>query len=89
MYFEIVLQTFIKYCITVSLKKCRFFPAKAEFVGIDITPDGNTPADSKDKGFDNLRIKSPQSLGDLRLFIGFVGFYQEWIPLFEIRITHW
>ncbi len=88
-YFELVLQTFVKYCITVSLKKCRFLPAKAEFVGMDITPDGNTPATSKDKSFENLRIKEPASIGDLRLLIGFIGFYQEWLPLFEIRIARW
>ena len=36
-----------KYNLTWKLKKCRWFPDKVEFVGVDIAKNGNTPAESK------------------------------------------
>jgi hypothetical protein len=33
--------------VTIKLRKTRFFPARAEFVGVDITKEGNLPAESK------------------------------------------
>ena len=88
-YFRIVLTFFMHYRVTVSLKKCRLLPSSAEFVGYDMEADGNRPAKSKDHLFENLRISKPESMGDLRILIGLLGFYQEWIPLFEVRIKQW
>ena len=36
-----------EYRVTINLKKCRFFPERAEFVGVDVRSDGNSPAESK------------------------------------------
>lgn len=58
-YFECLLKTFLKYRVTISLRKTRFFPTTAEFVGIDVRPEGNTPSAAKDKAFQNLRIHLP------------------------------
>lgn len=33
--------------LSLKLKKCHWFPMRAEFVGIDVTPEGNRPAQSK------------------------------------------
>ncbi len=35
------------YQLTLSLKKSHFFPERLEFVGINVSPDGNRPAMSK------------------------------------------
>jgi hypothetical protein len=83
-YFETVLEILMHYRVTVKLRKCRFIQTKAEFVGMDILSQGNTPAKSKDEAFQKMTY--PRSYTDLRGFIGFVGFYQEFIPLYEVRI---
>ena len=53
-YFQLALQYIscqLRICkayrLTLSLKKSHFFPKRVEFVGIDISPDGNRPAMSK------------------------------------------
>ena len=88
-YFEIVLGTLQHYQVTVKLKKCRFFPNSAEFVGMDVEADGNRPANSKMQALIDLRSTIPQGLEDLRKLIGFIGFYQDWIANYELRITPW
>ncbi len=89
LYFRIMLTKLIKYRFTISLKKCRFLPSEAEFVGYDVCKEGNRPAASKIKTMDNLRLKKPEDVGSLRLLIGFLGFYQHYLPLYEIRISGW
>ena len=84
-YFEAVLQILQYYRVTVKLRKCRFIQTKAEFVGMDILSQGNTPAKSKDEAFQKMIY--PRSFTDLWGFIGFVGFYQEFIPLYEVQIN--
>ena len=78
-YFEAVLEILQHYRVTVKLRKCRFIQTKAKFVGMDILSQGNTPAQSKDEAFQ--KTTHPRSYTDLRGFIGFVGFYQEFLPL--------
>ena len=52
-----------------------------EFVGVDITPKGNSPARSKFPAFEKL--PQPETWADLQILIGMFGFYQEFIPLFN------
>jgi hypothetical protein len=86
-YLRVILQTCQDLCITVNLKKCRFFPKKAVFVGIDVTAKGNQPAEDKFQGLDAL--DAPTSTTGLRHIIGFFGFYAEWIPWYEVEIELW
>jgi hypothetical protein len=83
-YFEAVLEILQHYPVAVKLRKCRFIQTKAEFVGMDILSQGNTPAKSKDEAFQKMMY--PRSFTDLRGFIGFLGFCQEFIPLYEVGI---
>ena len=87
LYFDCVLITLKRYSITVNLKKCNFLPAIAQFVGLDIAPDGNQPASAKFKDLDALGENPPATSKDLRAIIGFFGFYQDWIPYYEHRIN--
>ncbi len=48
-YIECQLRIAKVYCLTLSLKKSHFFAKRFEFVGIDVSPDGNRPAMSKHK----------------------------------------
>lgn len=86
-YFVCVLQVLLHYRCTAKLRKCRFFPSVAEFVGLDIHQEGNSPAKSKFEAFRNL--KPPITFTDLNMLIGCFGFYQEHIPLYEVRIRRW
>jgi hypothetical protein len=83
-YFEMVLVVLQHSRVTVKLRKCRFIQTIAKFVGMDILSQGNTPAKSKDEAFQKMTY--PISFTDLQGFIGFLGFYQEFIPLYEVRI---
>jgi hypothetical protein len=86
-YLVCVLETLQHYRVTVKLRKTRFLPSRAEFVGIDILQDGNSPAQSKYEAIEEL--EQPELFTDLRMLIGFIGFYREWIPLYEERIGRW
>jgi len=86
-YFRCALEVLQHYRWTVKLRKCRFFSEDTEFAGVDITNDGNKPAKSKDDAF--RQMERPKSWTDLRMVIGMFGFYGEWIPLYEFRISPW
>ena len=61
--------------------------SRAEFVGVDILPEGNAPAKAKNKTI--LQVTQPKLFADLSLLIGLFGFYRNWIPLYETRIRPW
>ena len=86
-YFRCVLHTLQHYRVTAKLKKCRFLPSIAEFVGLDIHPSGNSPAKSKFEAF--KKLGPPRTFTDLNMLIGCFGFYQEHLPLYEVRIKRW
>ena len=46
-YFMAILQVFVHHRVSIKLRKTRFLPARAEFVGLDLLPEGNAPASSK------------------------------------------
>mmetsp|Transcript_2604 Transcript_2604/g.3894 ORF Transcript_2604/g.3894 Transcript_2604/m.3894 type:complete len:157 (+) Transcript_2604:295-765(+) len=87
-YFIIFLDLCIKCRVTINLKKTRFFPTTAKFVGRDVEADGNKPAQSKLQALDKLRA-SPHGVGDLRGIIGMLGFYSEFLPYLELKIAPW
>ena len=86
-YFICILEILQHYRCTAKLKKCRFLPSVAEFVGLDIHPQGNSPAKAKFEAFQKL--EQPKTFTDLNMLIGCFGFYQEHIPLYEVRIKRW
>jgi len=86
-FFRIVLGVLRHYSATVKLKKCKFMPDRCEFVGVDVLPEGNSPAKSKHATF--ASIPSPESWSDLRMIIGMFGFYSQWLYNYEVRIKPW
>lgn len=82
-----MLEVFMEYRVTIKLCKTRFLPARAEFVGVDVMAQGNSPAQSK---FEQVwGLQPPTSIADWRMLVGFFGFYCQWIPWYEERIIQW
>ena len=80
---EVICDVAQHYCATWKLKKTHFFANKIEFVGVDVSVQGNQPASSKAT---TLRTwKEPTTVRDIASFLGFVGFYARWIPNFELK----
>jgi hypothetical protein len=82
--FECVCDVFMKYRVTFQLKKCEFLTNRVEYVGHDITPDGNCPAESKFNLVTDWPL--PATGQSLSSFIGLLTFYNIYCPYFEIRI---
>ena len=86
-YFLCVLEVLVHYRVTINLRKGRFLPSRAEFVGVDVLPEGNSPAQSKYGPIEKLC--APERFTDIRAIIGLLGFYSAWLPHFEAEITLW
>jgi hypothetical protein len=71
--------------LSLSLKKCVWFPNRVEFVGVDVGLDGNRPAQSKHQLLETWPL--PSIVRDVASFIGFAVFYSQFIPMFEVRVT--
>jgi hypothetical protein len=69
----------------LSLKKSFIFPKQFEFMGNDLCPDGNRPAQSKHQLLTTW--PHPKLIGDIAKFIGFVQFYSKFIHHFELCVT--
>ena len=82
--FECVCDVFLKYRVTFQLKKCEFLTDRIEYVGHDITSDGNCPAQSKFDLINDWPI--PGTGSSLASFIGLLTFYNIYCPFFEIRV---
>jgi hypothetical protein len=83
LYMECQLCICKAYQLTLSLKKSHFFPKRFEFVGIDVSADGNQPAMSKHNLLRHWPL--PKLVQDVASFIGFLQFYSSFIPHFEVR----
>ena len=70
--------------LSLSLKKYLFCPERMEFVGHDVCTDGNRPAQSKHS---LLKTWQPFKVArDIHSFLGFLNFYNNYIPYFEQRV---
>ena len=83
-YFDCVCKVFQEYCVSFRLDKCKFLENRVEFVGHDLTPDGNCPASSK---FDLIiDWEIPLSGQSLHSFVGLVIFYYKYSPYLKMRV---
>ena len=84
LYFECVCEIFQKYRVSFCLDKCDFLKDRVEYVGHDLTPKGNCPAQSK---FDMIRDwKLPTNGRALHSFISLINFYNHYPPYMEMRL---
>ncbi len=84
LYMECQLWVSLAYRLSLSLRKSFIFPRRFEFVGNDVCPNGNRPAQSKHQ---LLQLwPTPEIVRNVTRFIGFAQFYGKYIHHFEIRI---
>jgi hypothetical protein len=73
------------YHPSLNLCKSHFFPARFEFVGIDVCADGNQPAKLKHNLL--LTWPAPEFVRNVAKFIGFGQFYSRFIHHFKLQIA--
>jgi len=71
--------------LSLKLEKCIFLPNVVQFVGVNVSIQGNRPAATKMEMLQQW--PTPTTVRDVASFIGFVLFYSRWIPYFEIRAS--
>lgn len=67
-----------KFGVTINLNKCRFGQTKLEFLGHEVTPEGIKPAKTKVEAITNF--PRPETVDQLRRFLGMVNFYRPHLP---------
>ena len=72
---ECQLQVCKAYHLSLSLKKSFIFPTHFEFVGSDVCPEGNRPAQSKHQLLETWPC--PEIVHAVAKFIGFAQFYSK------------
>ena len=83
-YLECICTVFRKYRVNFRLDKCDFLKLRVEYVGHDVTNDGNCPASSKFSMINDWKI--PERGESLFSFIGLINFYHRYAPCMEIRL---
>ena len=84
LYMQCQLMVCQAYNLLLSLRKAKIFPARFEFVGVDVCYDRNRPARSKHVLLETW--PDPTEVRDVAKFIGFGQFYSRFIPNVELRI---
>jgi hypothetical protein len=84
LYMECQLRVCLSQNLLLSLKKSHIFPKRFEFVGVDVSPDGNCPVMSKHSLLHHW--PAPELVRDIAKFMGFAQFYSRFIPHFEQHI---
>ena len=84
LHFRCLCETYKRYRLSFNPKKCDFFSPRFEWIGNDLKVDGNSPAQSKFDLITNWTL--PQTGDNLSSFIGLLGFYSKFIPLYEQHV---
>ena len=84
MYLECLCKIFQKYHVSFCVDKCQFLQNCVEFVGHNLTSDGNCPTQSKFELMSNWEV--PKSIQSLHPYIGLVLFYSKYAPYLDMKI---
>lgn len=64
--------------LQINVAKCVFGQTKLDFLGYTITAEGITPTEEKVQAIQAYPL--PETINDLRRFLGMINFYREGIP---------
>ena len=78
---EAVLTCIQKASLSIKLKKCFFAQAKTAYLGHIISGEGIEPDPKKLSAVKEL--VPPTNVKEIRMFLGFVGYYRRFIPNFS------
>lgn len=73
-----VFERFEKFGITINLDKCSFGQTQVNFLGHEVSTAGIKPLDEKVKAI--TEFPKPQTVEQLRRFLGMLNFYRPHIP---------
>ena len=73
-----------KYWVIVWLDKCDILKPRVEYVGYDVTNDGNYPVSSKFSMINYCKILERGEM--LFSFLSLINFYHQYAPYIEIRL---
>ena len=71
--------------IKLKPKKCALFKKEVRFVGQLISEQGSCMDPTDLKAVQNLKNQRPQTVGELRKLLGFIGYYRKFVPNFSRR----
>ncbi|KAI5755581.1 hypothetical protein M8J77_018107 [Diaphorina citri] len=67
-----------EYKLTINLEKCQFLKSSVEFLGHMVSSDGVVPLEHKVSAI--KRFPLPDTVNDLRRFLGMINFYRRFVP---------
>ena len=79
-YLKATLKTLSKAGLRIKLTKCQLVKHKVKFLGFSISCAGSSPTADGVRSVQSL--KRPETLKQLRSFLGSINYYREYIPKF-------
>lgn len=75
---ELVFERLQEFGLTINLSKCSFGQEKLEYLGYEVSTEGIRPLAEKVQAITNF--PKPQTVQELRRFLGMVNFYRNHLP---------
>ena len=78
-----VLRRLQEHGIKLKPSKCNFFQQRVRYLGRIVSADGYSLDPEDTKAVQKLKSEKPNTVGDIRKLLGFLGYYRQYIPDFS------